>query len=318
VESLIAVTKKLKYLWWLGLIGFLRLIFDIPHLALFHFFFLFSLLGFIEAFRSSDARILFQSLRQLAGMVYVPLAHGFRLPAKDNYVCKGEYILPFTGKWVVVNGGVTKALSHSWEIPSQRYAYDFIILDEEGNFSSGDKTRLHSYYCYGKDVLAPAAGEVVDLRKHYKDSQVDGENAYCDVPDMRGNFITIRHGEREYSVIAHLLPDSITVNAGDIVKRGEVIAKCGNSGNTSQPHIHFQLQTGKSFFWSAGLPIAFHTIRAQQKTNYHLLDPRPCQGNLQVLGNNAYIARGLEVENGPERQGIVPSGEENAPFLSET
>ena len=84
---------------------------------------------------------------------------------------------------------------------------------------------------------------------------------------------------------------------GDTVKQGEVIAKCGNSGNTSMPHIHFQLQSGKNAFLSAGLPIAFSNIKAKDKVNYNLLDTRSCQDNLQIIGNKSYIGRGLEVEN---------------------
>ena len=72
--------------------------------------------------------------------------------------------------------------------------------------------------------------------------------------------IVIRHSKHEYSVIAHLLPNSLCVQKGDRVSRGQVIAKCGNSGNTSEPHIHFQIQYGKIFEISAGLPILFTRI----------------------------------------------------------
>ena len=73
--------------------------------------------------------------------------------------------------------------------------------------------------------------------------------------------------KHEYSMIAHLLPESICVKKGDSVSRGQVIAKCGNSGNTSEPHIHFQIQYGKSFAISAGLPVLFaHIIVDGKKT----------------------------------------------------
>jgi murein DD-endopeptidase MepM/ murein hydrolase activator NlpD len=82
----------------------------------------------------------------------------------------------------------------------------------------------------------------------------------CKAKDLRGNFITIRHNGDEYSTIAHIMPGSITVEEGQRVTKGQVIAKCGNSGNTSEPHIHFQLNQGVSFFTSAGLPIRFAGI----------------------------------------------------------
>jgi len=234
---------------------------------------------------------------QMIGLIVPHFRYRFRLPSKENYVQKGDYILPFTGKWTVANGGVTKKLSHSWFLPSQRYAYDFIIADDEGKSSSGDKRSLHSYYCYDKDIVAPGDGKVVGMHNWHKDSFVDGKNAYCDSINLAGNYIVIKHNDTEYSAITHLVPGSIKVKKGDIVKQGEVIAKCGNSGNSSEPHIHFQLQSGKSFFLSAGLPIAFTNIDAQEKLNYNLLDKRPCDDNLQVVGNKSYIARGLEVEN---------------------
>ena len=238
-----------------------------------------------------------QSLYQLCGILYIHISHRFHLPSKENYVRKNDYILPFTGKWTVVNGGVDKRLSHSWGMGSQRYAYDFFVPDDEGKTFAGDNTSPQSYFCYGKDIIAPADGVVVKAYDKYKDSYVDGKKAYCAVYDMRGNYIAIKHDNDEYSFIAHIMPNSIKVNIGDTVKQGEVIAKCGNSGYTSQPHIHFQIQTGKSFFLSAGLPIAFSNIKAQEKVNYSLLDNRSCHGNLQVAGNKTYIARGLEVEN---------------------
>ena len=241
----------------------------------------------------------FQTVYQVLGMIVPYFRCKFRLPSKENYIAKENYILPFTGKWTVVNGGLTKKLSHSWSLLPQRYAYDFIIIDDEGKSFSGDKRSVNSYYCYGIDVVAPANGVVVGLYDRYKDTFVDGKNAYCDSSHIAGNNIIIKHNDSEYSGIAHLMPGSVNVKKGDIVKQGEVIAKCGNSGNSSEPHIHFQLQSGKSFFLSAGLPIAFSDIKSRKKENYSMFDKRPCDDNLQVEGNKSYIGRGLEVENKP-------------------
>jgi len=237
---------------------------------------------------------------QILGNIFVEISHGAKLPSDENYDCKVDYILPFEGKWTVVNGGVSKELSHSWEIFPQRYAYDFIIMDDAGKSFSGDGKNLHSYYCYGKNLIAPADGVVVQVSDKHKDSRVDnGAKVYCDVWDIRGNFIVIKHDEKEFSVFAHLIPGSAIVCEGDKVKQGAVIAKCGNSGNTSEPHLHFQLQTGKSFFASAGLPISFVKASAEEKRNYGVKDPRsPQKGALEARGSGrVYIGRGLEVEN---------------------
>jgi len=255
----------------------------------FHWFALF-------IFLQSPIYTFFQSIYQIVGDWFVKVTNIGKMPTQSSYNQKCEYILPFTGKWTVFNGGTDENLQHGGSV-SQTYAYDFIIMDNEGKSFQGSATELHSYYCYAKDVVAPADGVVVQVRKKAKDSFVDGINVYCDSVDIRGNYITIKHHDKEYSTSAHLMPDTITVNVGDKVKQGEVIAKCGNSGNSSEPHLHFQFQSRKSFFLSVGLPIAFSNINAEDKTNYKLADTRTTENNLQVIGEKSYIGRGLEVEN---------------------
>jgi len=280
-----------KWWVWLLIIGLVADIIEVPYLGWLQY------AAYVLVMKMSILALLQGITWQSLGMIVPYFRYKFRLPSKENYVLKGNYILPFTGKWTIANGGLTKKLSHSWSIPAQRYAYDFIILDDKGKSSSGDRRSLGSYYCYDKDIVAPADGKVVALYDKYKDSYVDGVNAYCDSSNIPGNYVVIKHNNSEYSSIAHLKPGSLKVKKGDMVKQGQVIAKCGNSGNSSEPHIHFQLQTGKSTFLSAALPIIFTGIEAKQKENYSVYDKRPCNDNLQVEGNKSYIARGLEVGN---------------------
>ena len=243
---------------------------------------------------------LWVGISQLLGNYLAKITYRLKLPSADDYVCEVDYILPFEGKWTVFNGGISEGLSHSWELMPQRYAYDFIIMDNKGKSFSGDKKNLQSYYCYGKNIVAPADGTVVKVSSKHRDNRVNGEKLYCDTWDIRGNFVVIKHAEKEISMFMHLAPHSVTVSKGDKVKQGDVIGKCGNSGNTTEPHLHFQLQSGKSFFTSAGLPISFVNINAQEKTNYGIADPRGTQKNVLEAGGEArvYIGRGLEVENG--------------------
>ena len=240
------------------------------------------------------------SIAQIFGNLFLKITQGSNLPSDATYDCKVDYILPFEGKWTVFNGGIGKNLSHAWGIIPQRYAYDFIIMDDHGKSFTGDSKRLESYYCYGKNLIAPADGTVVQVSNNHKDSRVDGTKVYCDTWDIRGNFIVIQHAEKEFSLLAHLAPGSIMVKTGDKVAQGDVIAKCGNSGNTSEPHLHFQLQAGRSFFASTGLPISFVGVTAKAKENYSTADPRDPQTNLQHARGNGrvYIGRGLEIENG--------------------
>jgi len=197
-----------------------------------------------------------QSMYQFVGDWCVSLMNLGQMPTPGIFTTKGQYILPFTGKWTVADGDSNKYVQHGGSV-SQTYAYDFIITDDEGKSFQGNAKNLQDYYCYAQDVIAPADGVVVHVHRSSKDSFVDGKNVYCDSMDIRGNYITIKHHEYEYSVLAHLMPKSINVKVGDVVKQGDIIAKCGNSGSTSEPHLHFQLQTGKSFFLSVGLPVTF-------------------------------------------------------------
>jgi hypothetical protein len=249
--------------------------------------------------------ITWTSLYQLFGILYAVTKFRGKFPSFENYSTKNKYILPFCDKWAVINGGVDKALSHSWDIPSQRYAYDFIILDDEGKSYNGDPTKVENFYCYGKDIIAPADGVIVKACDKHYNSRVNRKRAYCDATDLRGNHIIIKHDNNEYSLIAHLAPGSVTVKIGDKVKQGDKIAKCGNSGNTSEPHVHFQIQTGKDFFLSASLPIGFKNIEAAMKTKFIIRvkkdaiihDNRPTDGNLRERDGLTYIGRGLEVNN---------------------
>ena len=89
--------------------------------------------------------ILIQSLKQLWGMIVLEYKYHGNLPNIENYHTQVKYSLPFDGEWVVANGGVTEKTSHSWEIPTQRYAYDFIILDNTGSSFKGIETEAGSF-----------------------------------------------------------------------------------------------------------------------------------------------------------------------------
>lgn len=240
-------------------------------------------------------RFFAQSVLQIAGLLYANKRYDKMETVPGDYHSEVEYHLPFAGEWYVFNGGVTKNSSHSWDILPQRFAYDFLKVDQEGNSFCGDKKNLNSYFCYGQDVLAPADGIVVTVKNHFPDSRImDGGQPDPDALDIGGNRIMIQHGKNEYSTICHLQPNSIVVKKGQRVRRGDRIAKCGNSGNTSEPHIHFQVQNTAGFYSSAGLPIRFSNVDARVYANYSAIDPRPRPEKADI--QEGYIHRGLMVE----------------------
>ena len=261
-------------MYWLGLIGFLGTFLDIPALRLFYLFFLLAIVDFVLSFiivirtestngTTNDLKFLFQNIGMLIGIPVIYVRNLFFLPNICNYKPQTLYNLPFSGCWTVANGGINRETSHSWSICNQRYAYDFFI-EENGKTFQNDGKSVTDYFCYGKSILSPADGMVVEIKNLFEDTPIsEGQEILCNDSDIRGNYIVIRHAKNEYSTIAHIKKDSFCVGVGDKVCRGQQIACCGNSGNTSEPHIHFQIQQGKSFLFSASLPIWFTKI-----TNY--------------------------------------------------
>ena len=232
---------------------------------------------------------------------------GYKLPDKENYTCQSDYILPFTGKWCVWEGGTTEKLSIDWNEPGDRFVYYFIIIDENGNHFSSNDSSVENNLCYGKDILATADGVVVKVSNIHSDCSDSKSDEITDCTgtwNMVGNHIIIQHTKNEYSCVGNLMRDSVMVKVGDIVKQGDAIARCGNSGYaTEQPCLYFNVFSSKSFYMSISLPVAFTNIRAQNGAAYDLAYAstrvkRPTtQGNLEVVGNKSYIGRGLDVEN---------------------
>ena len=201
-----------------------------------------------------------KGLYQLAGHVPVLLRYRFRLPDVERYDQQVDYRLPVTGEWAVVNGGPTREHSHSWGMLAQRYAYDLVVTDDGRSFE-GDGERPEDYHCFGEPVVAPADGVVVAASDGHRDYHRAGGWLDPRQRDFRGNYLTIEHADGEYSVLAHLREGSLAVSTGDRVERGDVVARCGHSGNSTEPHLHFQVQDHSSFFRAMSLPVHFADLR---------------------------------------------------------
>lgn len=142
--------------------------------------------------------------------------------------------LPFYGAWMV-NQGFDGELTHK---DNWRFAWDFIINDSNGKQFKNEGLELTDYYCYGKQILAPADGIVEEVIFNIPDNNIGDVN----LSHNWGNTIIIEHAHDLYSKLCHLKTDSVTIKKGDSVKKGQVIAECGNSGRSPYPHLHFQLQ----------------------------------------------------------------------------
>ena len=200
--------------------------------------------------------IAIRGLFQVAGGMVALLRHGGRLPSPETFESAVEYRLPFDGEWTVVNGSSDKRYSHSWFPFRQRYAYDFVITDEEGSTHDGSGG-LESFYCFDEPILAPADGIVVRAKDGHRDHH--RTTGWVDPLQYRlaGNYVVIKHAENEYSFLAHLKKGSICVEPGEAVDQGQEIGCCGHSGNSSEPHLHFHVQDHSVPYVGAGLPIMF-------------------------------------------------------------
>lgn len=167
-----------------------------------------------------------------------------------------DYRPPFEGEWTVVNGSPDPAYSHSSSLPQQRYAYDFVITDERGRTHDGG-TGPEAHYCFKKPILAPAEGTVVETADGHRDyHRTDGWRDPLQYR-LHGNYVILKHSENEYSVLSHLQQGSTCVKEGDHVAQGEQVGRCGNSGNSTEPHLHYQLQDRPSRYLTVGIPIEF-------------------------------------------------------------
>jgi urea transporter/murein DD-endopeptidase MepM/ murein hydrolase activator NlpD len=142
--------------------------------------------------------------------------------------------LPFWGQWKVTQGHNGK-ITHKGD---WRHAWDFEIVDDSDKYFSGSGLTCADYYCYNKPVIAPLAGWVEQIHDFVDDNKIGEVNT----EKNWGNTIVIRHTDLLFSKMSHIKKESFKVNVGDYLKKGDIIANCGNSGRSPQPHLHFQLQ----------------------------------------------------------------------------
>ncbi|WP_375577649.1 M23 family metallopeptidase [Marivirga tractuosa] len=200
-----------------------------------------------------------QSFFQLIGIVWRTFYKPLKSLEPKTYKNVASFNLPFAGKWFVYNGGITKDKSHSWNIYNQRYAYDFVIQDMEGKSYQNNPHDIEDYYCFEAEVLCPADGKVIEVKDGLADYTKAGAINYW-AKDFRGNFVIIEHNDEEYSFIAHFKRHSIKVKPGQFVRRGELLGLCGNSGHSTEPHIHFHVQDSPNFYLGVGVPIKFDNL----------------------------------------------------------
>ena len=164
--------------------------------------------------------------------------------------------LPFKGEWTVFWGGNTKELNYHVESEAQKGAFDIMIMDKNGSTHKGNGQLNEDYYAFGKELYAPCDGEVVLAVDGIKDN-VPGTKNPIYIP---GNTVIIKTDKNEYVFFAHFKQHSIIVKQGQKVKSGELLGQCGNSGNSTEPHLHFHLQNVEDMTIAVGAKCYFEKI----------------------------------------------------------
>ena len=181
-------------------------------------------------------------------------------------------------QWVAVNTPSDRIPSHGTDMLGQRFAYDLLQVDSRRGLHdhpAGTFCRLifgvraRDCYAWGAEIHAPFDGEIV------RASDGVGERRWIHplrelvlvlknaatfspdrLPSVLGNHVIMQSGDI-FAGFAHLVPGSVTVEAGQTVRRGDVLGRVGHTGNSTSPHLHFQLMDSPELMTAKGVPCAF-------------------------------------------------------------
>lgn len=184
-----------------------------------------------------------------------------------GYTSEVDYRLPADGVWLTYWGGETEFQNYHATTPNQRHAFDLVVWRDGATFT-GDGTSNEDFFAFGQPALAPADGRVVAVENGMPDmdpgempapSDAEGEDAV----HPAGNHVIIETAADEFVVVAHMQEGSVVVAEGDTVRAGDRIGTVGNSGNTSESHLHIHVQDTADFFSpdATGLPLTFANAR---------------------------------------------------------
>jgi len=234
------------------------------------------------------------SARSLRGAEPIAAHGSIRL---DGATSKTVFRFPLkSGTWLAA-AGASFHTTHRWGVPEE-FALDIIQLGPNLRSHRGEGAALSDYAAYDAEVVAAADGKVVQvitggvenppllpkpgetLEAYYgRVGAQQMENMSHGLPGLVGEGVIIDHGNGEYSMYAHLKPGSATVKVGDVVRSGQTIGRLGSSGNSTEPHLHFQVCDKPAALSCAGIVPTFQGIEIANSDG-----PRPIQsGDLIIV-----------------------------------
>jgi hypothetical protein len=182
---------------------------------------------------------------------------------------------PVAGRWQAVTTPAEKVPSHGLHAYGQTYALDLVVPHDGRTSRWWPITRPpDAFPAFGRPVTAARAGTVVRTTDWQRDHRsrdslpgiafvlVEGVLRELLGPvGLLGNHVVLAHDDGTHTTYAHLKKGSVRVEPGERVGAHQVIAACGNSGNSTEPHLHFQVQDLPNPLVAAGLPVTFHDVR---------------------------------------------------------
>ena len=197
-----------------------------------------------------DTHLTPDTAKQISGMYVKPHVQDSKLDRNTT-----PMDLPFNGEWFVYWGGETEAENYHMADKNQQFAYDILKVANGASYE-GDPLKNESYFAFGADILAPCDA-VVEMAVDGVPDNVPGETNPI---FLTGNTVVLKTVAGEFILMCHLKQGSVRVGKGDKVVKGQVLAQCGNSGNTTEPHLHMQLQNTRDIHQATGARLLFNRI----------------------------------------------------------
>lgn len=212
--------------------------------------------------------------------------------------------LPFTGRWLVQNSPARRVPSHGTDLFGERYAIDFVAVDERGRTAPARDWRTllateppARFYAFGRPILAPADGVVVAVRDGEPDhaarrSQLalvpyalsQSSRVRAGTGAVAGNHVILRLDDGStYVALVHLRAATIRVGLGQRVVVGQQVGECGSSGSSTQPHVHLQAMDSLDLSVARGVPVEFHRYRVWRRDGTSADTPRGVPGERAVV-----------------------------------